>query len=572
MIKKLFGAILAATIFAGCFLGLVSCGNKTAYDASNFLTEAEAKELYGDSRRIVKEPVTIKVFVPKSSLNPDYNELISMKELSRVTNIKFDFIEADVGAYDSLRTVTWENKDELPDLFLYNNPLSEQMTYAPLGALVAFNDDNLTSGGVKAGNLIDNYMPVYKDLLNNDFYAANPQVSAKSVVTLSDGKMYATVACNDIPRDRTFKMYLNQKWIDDLNEEYSLGLKNQPETIDEYITVLKAFRDYDANHNGIIDDEIPLSALSLHLVRYFILCAYGYTSNGIEIEDDFSKFTYVPKTDNYREYLKTMNYLYKEKLLDNGTFEMNAGSQLAGKGYDNRLGSWADAAAYLTVGKELEDDYTSFGPLTSNYSDKKLAYALSEMFSASGAVIPNGTPYVREIARLLDLMYSDWGSSLMAVGVEGDNWEWIDEEHTEWKFNIPSSWTGTNEEYRALISPSVGTGCALFAKNAFDEKQVDVTLDKINEEVKKYIPYIKQDIPDGFKMTTSQYNSVSNIIANLDVYRDTMEARFIKGTLDPSSDKDWNEYVSKLKQYKCDELEKIYNEALKDNNLIGGKA
>ena len=40
MIKKLFGAILAATIFAGCFLGLVSCGNKTAYDASNFLTEA----------------------------------------------------------------------------------------------------------------------------------------------------------------------------------------------------------------------------------------------------------------------------------------------------------------------------------------------------------------------------------------------------------------------------------------------------------------------------------------------------------------------------------------------------
>ena len=569
MMKKVVALLICLSVTLTGILSLAGCGKRReVYNPENFLTAEQAKAEYGNEYRIVKEPITLKVFVPKSSLNPDYEDLISFQKLSEVTNIQFDFIEASIEAYSSLRSVTWENKDNLPDLFLFNNELSEQLEYSKYGALVPWNDAELEAGGVKVGNLIENYMPTYKALLDNDFGAENAPVSAKSVVTLSDGKMYSVVSCNQIPRDRTFKMYLNQKWINDLNADYpELKLKNQPETIDEYLAVLRAFKKYDANHNGDSSDEIPLSALSLNMVRNFILCAYGYTENGIEIEDDMSEFVYVPATDNYREYLKTMNTMYAEGLLDNSTFEMTTGSQLAGKGYDNRLGSWADAAAYLTVGTELEDNYTSFGPLTSSYSSKKLAYGLRSYFSASGAVIPTGTPYVREIARLIDIFYTDFGNALMAVGVEGENWSWDDEAHTSWTFHIPDDWTGTQEEYRALISPSVGTGCTIYVDQVFDAKQNNSTQQKINAEVERYIPYVKNAIPDGFKMTSEQYNRVAAIIASLDVYRNTMESKFIKGDeVSPYSDADWNNHLQEMKKYRYEELVQLYNEALVANN------
>ena len=559
--RKVCSVVLCAML-AALLMTAAGCGGEVPYDPENFISAEEA-EAMGEPYRIVREPITLKVFVPISASNPHYNEMESIKKLSEITNIRFDFIEASVSAYTTLRTAAWENSDGRPDLFLFNNPVSEQVINYQYGSMVAWNDETLTVRDMSVGSLIDNFMPNYKALLESNFDHPE-EISAVSVATMGDGKMYSLISCNDIPRDRTYKMYINQQWIDNLNEDYGLDLPDAGEirTLDDYVTVLRAFKNYDANRNDRADDEIPLTSQSLSLLRNFILAAFGYVSNGVEIEADGQSFVYVPATEEYREYLRFMNMLYEEKLLDNSTFEKTT-SDLAGDGYQGKLGCFPDAGAYLTVGEELDEQYTSFGPLRSDsYDGELLQYGIKTIFQATGAVIPSGTPYVREIARLLDILYSDYGVALMAQGVEGVHWSWDDEEHTSWTFHIPETWKDTSEQYRATISPSVGTGCALYIPYEFDRKQNDETLRRINAEAEIYQDYIKVPIPEDIKLDPDGYNRVALITASLDSYIQSSEANFVTGVLDIDSDAEWNRYLADLRGYNCEELVEIYNAAL----------
>ena len=562
LLKKILTVSLIFVIGCGTLLS-AGCNDKKKYDANNFLTAREAAQT-GNPYKIVKDPITLKVFVPISASNPHYNEMESIKKLSEITNIRFEFIEASVSAYSTLRTAAWQNKNDLPDLFLFNNPVSEQVTNYKYGAMYAWNDDSLVAGGVAVGNLIDNYMPNYKALIESNF-GHTEEISAQSVAAMDDGKMYSLIACNDVPRDRTYKMYINRQWIDNLNEDYNLGLPDARDikTPEEYLTVLRAFKKYDANRNDK-DDEIPLASLSMFLLRNFLLAAYGYVSNGVEIEADGKSFVYVPATDAYREYLKFANVLYKEKLLDNSTFEKTSGSALAGDGYQGRLGCFPDAGAYLTVGNELDKQYTSFGPLVSDYyGGNPLQYGIKNMFEASGAVIPAGTPYAREIARLLDILYSDYGVALMSQGVENVHWKWDNEEKTSWTFLIPDSWKDTSEQYRATISPSVGTSCALYVDYEFDKKQNDDTLRRINSEAEIYQSHIKIPVPENVRLEADGYNKIALLSASLDAFIRSTEASFIKGDLNPNSDADWNSYLNDLKGYDYQSMVNIYNAAIR---------
>ena len=559
--RKVCSVVLCAML-AALLMTAAGCGGEVPYDPENFISAEEA-EAMGEPYRIVREPITLKVFVPISASNPHYNEMESIKKLSEITNIRFDFIEASVSAYTTLRTAAWENSDGRPDLFLFNNPVSEQVINYQYGSMVAWNDETLTVRDMSVGSLIDNFMPNYKALLESNFDHPE-EISAVSVATMGDGKMYSLISCNDIPRDRTYKMYINQQWIDNLNEDYGLDLPDAGEirTLDDYVTVLRAFKNYDANRNDRADDEIPLTSQSLSLLRNFILAAFGYVSNGVEIEADGQSFVYVPATEEYREYLRFMNMLYEEKLLDNSTFEKTT-SDLAGDGYQGKLGCFPDAGAYLTVGEELDEQYTSFGPLRSDsYDGELLQYGIKTIFQATGAIIPSGTPYVREIARLLDILYSDYGVALMAQGVEGVHWSWDDEERTSWTFHIPETWKDTSEQYRATISPSVGTGCALYIPYEFDCKQNDETLRRINAEAEIYQDYIKVPIPENIKLDPDGYNRVALITASLDSYIQSSEANFVTGVLDIDSDAEWNRYLADLRGYNCEELVEIYNTAL----------
>ena len=351
--KKSYLLVLLGSLLCG--ISLSGCGGTTTgYDPDNFLPNGTEENPY----QIVKEPVTIEIFAPHSAGNPEYDTLKMFTYLEEITNLRFNFTTVDTGGYANRRASIWEDANYKPDLFLFNNPIAEQVQFQELGfnAFVPFNDDTYTikpgstiagvSQEIQVGNIIDNYMPNYKAGLESNRGVDREKEDAEAIATLKDGKMYCTLSVKTVPRDLTFKMFINETWINNLNSRYNLGLKSPEEikTIEDYLEILRAFKQYDANQNGDPNDEVPVTSKSLEYLRNFILASYGYVQGGVEIENDGSKFTYVPYTEAYRNYLKIANTMWTEGLMDASTFSITTDAQMATKGQKGVLGSFSSAA------------------------------------------------------------------------------------------------------------------------------------------------------------------------------------------------------------------------------------
>ncbi|MDR2201754.1 MAG: hypothetical protein LBP26_03190 [Clostridiales bacterium] len=551
MKKRICAIVLAIAVAA---VGFSGCG-KSKYDPGNFLPSGTSDNPY----RIVKNRVAVKIFVPRGASNPHFNDMKMFKKLSEITGLDFDFTEVDTSAYDQVRSAVWEDKANLPDLFLFNNSISEQVYYGDLGAFCAFNDPELVTGGVRAGHLIDNYMPTYKALLENNF-GIDTDENAVRTATCSGGKMWSALSVNNVPRDLTFKMFINQKWIENLREDgYTLPDAADIRTVEQYEQVLRAFKSGDPNRNGKAD-EIPVASRSLEYLRNFILASYGYVFPDLEVKNDGSGIVYVPATEEYRRYLDTMARWDADGLLDPATFSIKTDAQLAQKGMEHRLGSFCSAAAYLVAGMKYESEYVTFGPLTSaSYAGEPLQWGFPH-FSPTGATIPAGTPYVREIARLLDIMYGELGQQLIGYGEENADWAWDDETRSSWTFRIPEGWAGTQEDYRATLTPNVGTGSALFWNYGFVGKMNDPIIKKLNAMSEIYAPYLKVPVPSDIKLTVDEYNESEQIYASLSPFLENEEYQFIKEKK-ATQGAPWDKYLSDLNKYKVERYTKIYNAA-----------
>ena len=571
-----------AFAFLSMGIALAACGGSGSgsYDPDNFLPEGTAENPY----QIVKEPVTIKIFAPHSSGNPEYKDLKMFKHLSKVTNLNFEFTTPDTSAYANRRSAVWEDRNYKPDVFLFNNPIAEQIQYAEnhFNALTPFNDPAYADGTGNVGSLIDNYMPNYKALLENNFGIDPEKENATETATISDGKMYCSISAKDVARDLTYKMFINNVWIKNVYTSYpnsycaTHGIDDASKilTIDDYVGVLTDFNAFDANNNGKTSDEIAVSSKAFEYLRNFILQAYGYVSYSCEIENDGSRFTYVPKTDAFRNYLKTASGMWAAGLMDRSTPENKTDSLMATNG--KRLGSFVAAAPYIITSQQndpynekedgtpyrYDEEYVTVAPLlSSSYSGPRMQLGLG-FFKPDGACIPTASNYKREVARLLDIMYSPLGTQLISYGVDNEDWTWDDETKTSWTFHVPETWTGNQEEYRGTITPNVGSASALYWSNEFVGKMNDEVITRLNAQSEIYIPYLKTPEPAKYKFTSKEYETISTIKASLDNKITYYEASFITGQLDPNSDSDWSDYLNTIERFRAGELEGIYNTML----------
>ncbi|MDG0811291.1 extracellular solute-binding protein [Cohnella rhizosphaerae] len=257
------------------------------------------------------------------------------KKMEEITNIHVEWITPPTDSFEEKKNLAFASND-LPDAFFLWINRDTETTRGADGSFIPLE------------GLIDKYAVNYKK-------AMEQFPTLKGNTTNLDGHVYATGIVQDVPRDLTFKQWINQSWLD------KLGLA-MPKTTDDLYDVLKAFKTKDPNGNGKAD-EIPLSAVNLGQTRNFILSAFGYVSNGIELNKE-DKAVFVPTEPQYKDYLAYMNKLYKEDLLDRETFTLKP-EQLSAKGQAGILGSFDHAAAFLGVGADRDKDYAAVPPLTS---------------------------------------------------------------------------------------------------------------------------------------------------------------------------------------------------------------
>lgn len=181
---------------------------------------------------------------------------------------------------------------ELPDAFMGSICFTESDILTNIGTFIALDD------------YIDEYMPNFKRILESDS-------TMRALATSADGHIYGLPSRKPCRPTVANQMFINQTWLD------NLGLE-MPATYDEFVDVLRAFREQDANGNGDPNDEIPYGEGYADSVMLFCL-PFGVTPGGdgtysMTVKD--GRAVFIPTSEEYKEGIAAMRKCYAEGLID----------------------------------------------------------------------------------------------------------------------------------------------------------------------------------------------------------------------------------------------------------------
>lgn len=243
------------------------------------------------------------------------------QELEKLTGVSIDWDVVELNSFNETMEIRLASGSKLSDIIqLPNYNGADIMRYAKAGLIQPLDE------------LIDQYAPNIKKL----FFEDVPELGR--TMTGYDGHIYA------IPQNfygmnfvAPFCLTLRKDWLD------NLGL-DVPTTLDDWYTVLKAFKEQDPNGNGLAD-EVPMSTQgnvsSVENAYAYLATGFGLTAP-VTVQyypDENGKVVDQYRLPEFKEYLTFLNKLYEEGLIDTA-FSVD-GTKLTAMAAQNLLGSTA---------------------------------------------------------------------------------------------------------------------------------------------------------------------------------------------------------------------------------------
>lgn len=533
---KVFSLLMALMLLAGCGDTKSAENSETAdpetSESDSSENAEEASNLNLEGYPIVNESITLKISGKMNESATTWDGIPQLEYLTELTGIEFDAEGISSESWEQQRSLILAS-DDMPDLLLSTDyTKAECEEYGKEGIFLPLND------------LIENYMPNLKATLE-EF----PE--AKAMITSSDGNIYCLPRIAPVVRDMHSRHWLNEKWV------ANVGLE-MPETLEDYYEILKAFKEQDANGNGDPNDEIPLTGSDGNQA------SEGLVLNALGVNADDDSYAYtadadgnvycVNTSDGYKEYLKFMNRLYEEELLDQEYFTQNV-DQYKAKAQQGIVGATETGAMYLDANTEIGYDYVQIDGLTSDMNDTPMVTSWTTM-SIVGA-ITTANQYPEATARLLDYFYSEEGGILAYVGVENDSWAWIDKEAGTWDKIAPEGYESA-EAYRAVAT--IVNGWPSYERMEFNLGQGSENALWLNGMSSESEPFFVSEFPEDYMSFAAEDQEVINSYkADLETYVAQMTADFIIGTRD--IDAEWDAYVKQMDDMGVSEILPIYQAA-----------
>ncbi len=255
---------------------------------------------------VVKEKVTVKVFASLHPYTGDLTKNWFTQFYEGKTNVHIDWEQiADEQAPEKVNVLIAAG--DLPEAFLHGDftfSRSQLMVNGASGIFLSLND------------LIDKYSINLKKIFKDRPYV-------RSAMTAPDGKIYALPSINECHHCvHEVRAWINKPWID------KLGLAI-PTTTDELANVLRAFKTRDPNGNGKAD-EIPMAGaitrggynneIDKWLMNAFVYSYFEDRGDRSFVHVENKKVFFVANTPQWREGLRYMRMLYREKLIDPESF------------------------------------------------------------------------------------------------------------------------------------------------------------------------------------------------------------------------------------------------------------
>ncbi|AFC29182.1 family 1 extracellular solute-binding protein [Paenibacillus mucilaginosus 3016] len=538
MKKKLMLIACSTVLTAGTLTG---CADKGGEAGTNS-TPIEGEKLTSIPLPITKEPVTIEYWrandAKVTASLQNFGGIAAYKKKEELTGIQVKWTHPPLGQQkDQFNLLVATN--DMPDVIYYN-------WYDAVGG-----PEKMLADGriIRLNEYIDHYAPNLKKLIESD-----PDI--KKQISLDDGTIYMFPYIRSEGRklNATAGQIIRKDWLD------KLGLK-VPTTIDEWYTVLKAFRENDPNGNGK-KDELPYtgsSAGSLNRLHEFAP-AFGVIG-GLQFKD--GKVVYGPLQPEYKTFLETMVKWYGEGLIDPEIIT-NDGKAIDYK-ITNHLAGTFGAGVFSGIGKYMnlmKDTNPQFnltgvpqpiGPAGKPYSKDDLDM---KVLSYGEAITSSAEEdKIKYIVQWMDFNYSPQGHELFNFGIEGESYT---------KEGDAVKFTDTILKHPKLTYDQALASYALSVMDGpmnQDGRYLDALMSFPGQKEANEA-WMKADdslaLPTYLRFTEDESRIRASVLNPITTYVNEMMTKFVTGKIPLS---EYDKFTQTIQSMGIDQVVKIYEDA-----------
>ncbi len=538
--------LLALTVFVLLLaLPLTASGQDTVSGAGEF--------------PIVDEPITLDILMLGHAIVEDFNTNTFTDWYSARTGINLSFDIAPPNEWQEVLNLTIASGD-LPDIIVgFNVDPSTLALFGPQGLFLPLSDLIEEQG---------HYI--------HEVFAGSPQV--RPLVTSPDGEIYGLPQVNECYHCfYSQRAWINSDWLANVGMDV-------PQTTEELVDVLTAFKEQDANGNGDPNDEIPLAAATTgwngnidgFLLNPFVLSEF--TGQNRFFEQNDGVITQTVTSEGYREGLA-----YLHRLFSNGLFGEESFTQPM-----DQIKQQVEGGDAPTIGVVISGAHPNFANIGGERWKKYVAVPSLEGPSGlrqapfnpwgvgSGQCVINArTEHPTAAFKWCDGLY-DRETTLRSVfgipeweAAEGEDgqWRWAEEgepslggEGFDSIWRRLSTFGSLQNVHWAQRGPSYRPNHLRLGEVRRDDAAgLEVVL---YEETKvAYEPYARaiEDLIPPLALTTAQAAEVTELRLAITDYVAQMTAEFVLGRQD--IDAGWDGFVATLESLGINRMAEIYQAA-----------
>ena len=501
---------------------------------------------------VTDEVVEYTICAPDVTYVNDLNENTLTPWIQEKTNVKINFEEIPDTEWDTKVNLLIAS-DELPDAFIYGGfSAAELADYGSQGVFLALND------------IIEEHGHYVKQVFDQ-------QEALPGAYTALDGNIYTLPDINECYHCfYSMRAWINQQWLTNLGLEY-------PNTVDEFVNVLRAFKEQDANGNGDPNDEIPFSgnATSWNSTIYpFLLNSFlHYDTSNLSVKED-GTVIFTPLQPEFKEGLQWIASLIDEGLIEKEALTQTE-EQLKTKGSNldtALLGGFTSAVWWSGVGADNGEgsrcrEYSGLSPLEGPNGVRISPWA-GTGFNMGNSVITTACEDPVPLFKMLDYMLSDEATLRSQIGELGVDYN----EPTEGapgingkpalyaKIPTSSSTGGTtgDESTTAMqnVFPSNRTSDFRLGEQADyndPETQWQQEPRLYNESATYFAPYADEHMmyPGAVNLTAEESEKINFMKTQINDYVKENIVLFLAG--EKSFDTDWDSFIAEFDNLNLDE-------------------
>ena len=514
--KRLMGLITAAALCMGMLLP--GCGSKETETASSGeTTQAQGTEA---AEEVQEEPVTLRIATMDNPYDPaSYTSgLPVMQALEEATNVTIEWEVSPSSQYETYTQTILAAAEDMPDIMCSVYGQDPRALY-DAGLII-----DLKPLIDSVGENTKKYLEEHPEILG---MITEPDGKILSIPTIQDGENFG------------HGFMIRKDWLGKLGLEV-------PTTTDELLEVLRAFKTGDPNGNGQAD-EIPCTIQGTYNLDFswpYMFCV----SPGRDFDaDENGTVFFPPMADEFKEFLKYMNTMYEEGLLDS-MFSTRTSEEWTTLINTDKVGlvqGWVSNLATFNQneGQEWVAMTVPTGPSGESFS-VSVPTITGKNFITKDCENPEAA------FKFLDYVWaSEEGQMLANYGIEGTSYEMVDGEpqFTDFVLNNPDG-LSPNE---ALLS--LGAVHKL-PRISGAELTIATATDELNEWNEANKAMMRKCFPSfEIIMTPEEVEQKAELgYTDMWTYKEEMKARFIMGKDD--IDEYWDTYIQTLKDMGIDDV------------------